>query len=441
MQDMTQGSPTGHLIRFSVPIVLGNLFQLTYNAVDSIVVGRFAGDEALAAVGTSGPLMNIMVLGVSGLCIGASVLMSEFFGAKKLNTLRREFASTLLLGLLLALAVLAIGLPLAPNMFRLMQVPPQVLGQATAYFRVVLLGMPFTVLYNVYAAAMRSIGDSKTAVRFLAIGCVLNVLLDVWFVAGLHWGVVGAGIATSISQTASALLCMVYTVRRLPLLRLSKTDMKPDKALIKQTLQQGSVTALQQACQPLGKLVIQVCVNRLGVSAIAVFNAVSRIDDFAFMPEQSISHAMMTFVSQNRGAGQPARMRQGLRKGLMLEGGYWAFLLCATLALRVPLMRLFVGGDDAAVALGAFYLLHMAFFYLLPAVTNGLQGYCRGLGDMKITLLATVVQITVRVVFVYVFIQSMGLIAVAWASLAGWLCMLLLEVPYIHYRHKQLPLQ
>ena len=170
---------------------------------------------------------------------------------------------------------------------------------------------------------------------------------------------------------------------------------------MKLTLQQGSVTALQQACQPVGKLLIQGCVNGLGVEAIAVFNAVSRVDDFAFTPEQSISSGMM---------------------------------FCVVLPLRAPIMRLFVGADESAVALGASYLFLMAFFYLLPAYTNGLQGYFRGLGDMKITLAGTFTQISVRVVFVYLLVPRMGLTAVAWASLAGWLCMLLLEVPYLRSR-------
>ena len=200
---------------------------------------------------------------------------------------------------------------------------------------------------------------------------------------------------------------------------------------LKLTLQQGSVTALQQACQPVGKLLIQGCVNGLGVEAIAVFNAVSRVDDFAFTPEQSISSGMMTFVSQNRGAKEYGRMRMGLSRGLMVETGYWMLLFCVVLPLRAPIMRLFVGADESAVALGASYLFLMAFFYLLPAYTNGLQGYFRGLGDMKITLAGTFTQISVRVVFVYLLVPRMGLTAVAWASLAGWLCMLLLEVPYL----------
>ena len=431
IRDMTRGNVTRHLVGFSVPIILGNLFQLAYNAVDSIVVGRFAGTGALAAVGTANPVMNIIILGVSGLCIGASVLMSEYFGARDTEKLRREFAATLFLGLFFSAAVLALGLPLAGPLLRLLNVPDEIFPQARAYLCIIFLGMPFTFVYNAYAAAMRSVGDSRTPIRFLALASVLNAGLDVAFVAGLHWGAVGAGLATVLAESLSAILCVIYTERNLAALRLTRAELRPDRMLMKLTLQQGSVTALQQACQPVGKLLIQGCVNGLGVEAIAVFNAVSRVDDFAFTPEQSISSGMMTFVSQNRGAKEYGRMRMGLSRGLMVETGYWMLLFCVVLPLRAPIMRLFVGADESAVALGASYLFLMAFFYLLPAYTNGLQGYFRGLGDMKITLAGTFTQISVRVVFVYLLVPRMGLTAVAWASLAGWLCMLLLEVPYL----------
>ena len=419
IRDMTRGNVTRHLVGFSVPIILGNLFQLAYNAVDSIVVGRFAGTGALAAVGTANPV------------IGASVLMSEYFGARDTEKLRREFAATLFLGMFFSAAVLALGLPLAGPLLRLLNVPDEIFPQARAYLCIIFLGMPFTFVYNAYAAAMRSVGDSRTPIRFLALASVLNAGLDVAFVAGLHWGAVGAGIATVLAESLSAILCVIYTERNLAALRLTRAELRPDRMLMKLTLQQGSVTALQQACQPVGKLLIQGCVNGLGVEAIAVFNAVSRVDDFAFTPEQSISSGMMTFVSQNRGAKEYGRMRMGLSRGLMVETGYWMLLFCVVLPLRAPIMRLFVGADESAVALGASYLFLMAFFYLLPAYTNGLQGYFRGLGDMKITLAGTFTQISVRVVFVYLLVPRMGLTAVAWASLAGWLCMLLLEVPYL----------
>ena len=429
VRDMTRGSITRHLVSFSIPLVLGNLFQLMYNAVDSIVVGKFGGEDALAAVGTGNPVMNIVILGITGICIGASVLMSEFFGAKDMEKLKREISTTLLLGSVFSVLIAVLGLFFSGWILKMMDVPEGIFSISVLYLRIIFLGMPFTFFYNAYAAVMRSVGDSKTPVKFLAFASVLNAYLDLLFVAGFHMGVLGAGLATVIAEGVSAGLCLWYVNRNMPMLRLKRSELKVDRQMLKLTLQHGSVTALQQSCQPIGKLLIQRSINSLGITAMAVFNAVSRVDDFAFTPEQSISSGMMTFVSQNRGAKQGERMKKGLPYGLRVEAGYWVLICTAILLLKTPIMNLFVE-ESEAIRIGVDYLTLMAFFYLLPAFTNGIQGFFRGMGNMTITLVSTLIQISVRVVFVYLLVPSMGIPAVAWASLIGWLCMLAAEVPY-----------
>ena len=215
--------------------------------------------------------------------------------------------------------------------------------------------MPFTYLYNAVASALRSVGDSRTPVRFLAMASVLNGCLDLVFVAGFGMGVVGAALATDIAEAVSAVLCVVYVYRKVPLLQLKREDIRMDRELLKLTLKHGSITALQQSCQPIGKLLIQGAINPLGVSTIAAFNAVNRVDDFAFTPEQSISSGMMTFIAQNRGAGKKERVKKGFRYGLLVEAGYWVIICTAILLLKEPLMRLFVSeGDTKMVAPGVF---------------------------------------------------------------------------------------
>ncbi len=439
VKDLTKGSIPKHLITFAVPIVLGNLFQLTYNAVDSIVVGKFAGQGALAAVGTANPVMNIVILGVTGICIGASVLMSQFFGAGDEEKLKKEVSTTLVFGGIFSIAMVVLGLLFSKTILRLMKTPDEILDIAGIYLRIIFLGMPFTYLYNAMASAMRSVGDSKTPIQFLAASSVLNIFLDFLFVAIFHWSAVGAGIATVLSQAASSLLCVWYVYRKVPLLQLRPSELKMDKELLKLTLQQGSITALQQSCQPIGKLLIQGKINTLGVSAMAAFNAVNRVDDFAFTPEQSISHAMMTFIAQNRGAKQKDRVKKGFRDGLMVEFGYWVIICVVILLFRRPIMSLFSSGEDFdMLELGVSYLGLMAFFYLLPAFTNGVQGFFRGMGNMKITLISTIIQISVRVIFVYILVPALGITGVAFASLIGWICMLAAEVPYYFaYMKKQ----
>jgi putative MATE family efflux protein len=441
IKDMTKGNIPKHLINFSIPLILGNLFQLTYNAVDSIVVGQFAGMNSLAAVGTANPVMNIVILGITGICIGASVLMSEFFGAKDGENLKKTIATTLVFGCVFSLVIVALGLALSGKILQLLDVPDEILAKATLYLQIIFLGMPFTYLYNAYSAAMRSVGDARTPVRFLAMASVLNGCLDMVFVAGMHMDVGGAALATVMAEGFSALMCVIYVHKKVPLLKLSIKDLKLDKSILKLTLQNGSITALQQSCQPIGKLLIQGVINPLGIDAIAAFNAVSRVDDFAFTPQQSVSHSMMTIIAQNRGAGQKERVKQSFRDGLVVEFGYWIIICAVILFFKEPIMRLFVSGEfSGMVTLGTNYLNLMAFFYILPGFTNGIQGFFRGMGDMKITLLGTIIQISVRVIFVYWLVPQMGLTAVAYASLVGWLCMLLMQIPYYFLNKKNMGL-
>lgn len=431
MKNLTEGNIKRQLIGFSIPIILGNLFQLTYNAVDSIIVGQYVGKDALAAVGTANPIMSIVILGITGICIGASVLMSSLYGAKNYGELKKEFSTTLLFGLFFSVAIMILGVFGSSSLLKLLKVPNDILPDASKYLKIIFLGMPFTYLYNAVASALRSVGDSKTPILFLAFASILNGVLDFILIAGCSMGVVGAALATVTAEAASAVLCIVYMNRKVPLLRIKGNELKIDRYLLKETLKHGLVTALQQSCQPIGKLLIQGAINPLGVDMIAAFNAVNRVDDFAFTPEQSIASAMMTFVAQNRGAGKKERMRKGLSNGLFVEVLYWGIICVVITFLKAPIMKLFVSGEETAlIHAGSSYLGYMAFFYLLPAITNGLQGFFRGMGDMKITLVGTLTQISLRVLFVFLLVPRIGMVGVAFASLIGWIGMLLVEIPY-----------
>jgi putative MATE family efflux protein len=437
VKNMTEGSIPRHLITYAIPLILGNLFQLTYNAVDSIIVGRFIGKEALAAVGTASPVMNIIILGISGICIGASVLMSNFFGAGQEEKVKQEMATTAVFGVYFSIVIVVLGIGLTKPLLRALYVPEEILGIASLYLKIIFLGAPFTFFYNAIASALKSVGDSKTPLKFLAFCSVLNGALDVIFIGGFHFGIICSAVTTVIAEALSAALCIIYVYRRIPLLQLKPQEFKVDRELLKQTLQYGSVTALQQSCQPVGKLLIQGAVNPMGVDVMAAFNAVNKIDAYAFTPEQSISHAMTTFVAQNCGAGKEERIRKGFRAGMALEFCYWVMICTAVLLLREPLMRLFVTGEAAdIVALGSGYLGIMAFFYVFPGFTNGMQGYFRGRKHMKMTLLGTFIQTSLRVIFVYILVPKMGLKGVAFACAIGWTMMLAVEIPYYFHSLK-----
>lgn len=430
VRHMTEGSVFPHLLSYSVPLILGNLLQLTYNAADSVIAGRFIGKDALAAVGTSSPVMNILILGISGICIGASVIMSEFFGAGEEALLKKELSTTLLFGLFFSLVLAGAGALLAEPLLLALSVPEDILGISAVYLRIIFFGTPFTYFYNAYSSALKSIGDSTAALKFLAFSSVLNLGLDVVFIGFLGFGIACSAMTTVFAEAVSAFLCIWYVRRKIPLLCLTPRSLCIDRGLLAKTLRYGGITALQQSCQPVGKLLIQGAVNPLGVDAIAAFNAVSRIDDFAFTPEQSIASGITTFVAQNRGAGKPRRIGRGFLCGLALEAGYWLFICTAVLLLRYPAMMLFVSeSEPEIIELGCRYLETMAFFYLLPAFTNGFQGFYRGIGKMGVTLAGTFIQTSLRVVFVYLLTPSMGLLGTAWACAVGWIVMLLYEVP------------
>ena len=435
--DMTQGSITRQLISYSVPLILGNLFQLTYNAVDSIIAGRFIAKEALAAEGMASPVMNLVILGISGICMGAGVLMSEFFGAKHLEKLKREMSTAVLFGLYFSLAVTGMGIIFTPALLRLLHVPEELMKMTAVYLRIIFIGAPFTYFYNALSSALKSVGDSKTPLKFLMFSSVLNGVLDLIFIGGLGFGIVCSAVTTVAAEAVSAGLSVWYVYQKIPLLRLERGEFVMDRGLLKTTLQYGSVTALQQSCQPVGKVLIQGAVNTLGVDVIAAYNAVTRIDDFACLPEQSISHGITTFVAQNRGAQKPERMKKGFGRGLLLEFGYWIGICAVVLLIRNTVLKLFVTGEsaEAIAVIGGQYLAIMAFFYIFPAFTNGFQGFYRGMGMMKMTLLGTFIQTSLRVIFTWLLTPSMGISGVAFACAAGWSVMLLVEIPY--YFHLQ----
>jgi Na+-driven multidrug efflux pump len=259
------------------------------------------------------------------------------------------------------------------------------------------------------------------------------------FVAGMGMGVEGAGLATVIAEAVSCILCIVYVNKKVPLLRMKKAEFVFDKSLIGRTVNYSWATAMQQTVLQLGKVFIQGAVNPLGVDSIAAFNAVSRVDDFAFTPQQSIAQAMTVFIAQNRGACKEERIKEGFKKTLYIELGYWFILMIVVLVGAKSMMSLFVTNSASnVVALGSTYLKYMAFFYLLPAFTNWLQGYFRGMGNMKVTFYSTSIQMFFRVVFAYMFIRFVGFTGIAYACFGGWIAMILYEVPvYLKSRDKE----
>ena len=441
IHDMTKGNIVRQLVGFTVPLVLGNLFQLAYNAVDSMIAGHFLGADALAATGMAGPVMNILVLGISGICIGAGVLMSSFFGSGNTVKLKRELSTLLVSGTVFSLLLTVLGIVFMDPILHLLNVPSSIHEITAIYLRVVFIGIPFTYFYNALSQALKSVGDSKTPLKFLMATSVLNALLDLFFIGCLGYGIMCSAVTTTVSQVISALLCFIYIYKKVPVLALRPRELRVDRGMLGTTLSYGAVTALQQSVQPIGKLMIQGAVNTLGVATIAAYNACTKIDDFAYTPEQNISHAMTTFIAQNRGAGNRERAYKGFARGLLIETVYFLILATVVLALNKVLMHLFISGEgsQAVIAEGERYLFTMAFLYIFPAFTNGIQGFFRGVGKMKTTLVGTCIQASLRVVFTFILVPHMGIVGICWACAIGWACMLAFQIPYyFHTKRKDL---
>lgn len=432
MTDMTVGSPRSHLWRYALPLLLGNWLQLSYNAIDSIIAGRFIGQNALAAEGIAGPVMNLVILAITGLCIGAGVLMSEAFGAKDYERLQKILANTLLAGFVLCCALALAGAVLAETILTLLAVPEEIFTITAAYLRITFLGAPFTFCYNALTAGLKSVGDADTPLKFLAFSAILNAVLDLFFLGVLHLGILCSALTTVFAEAVCAGLAVVYLLRRVPDLCPGRDQWRVEPAILKQVLNYGGPTALQQAIQPVCKVLIQGQVNALGVSAIAAFNAVTRADDFACIPAQSISSGISTYIAQNRGADKPQRIRSGFRTGIRMELCYWLVIGTATALLRRPLVSMFVTGEGSreVIRLGSEYLAWMALFYLLPTMTNGVQGFFRGMGKMYTTMLGTFLQASIRTLGTFLLAPWLGITGIAFSCAIGWSTMLLFEVPY-----------
>lgn len=439
MQDMTQGSIGRHLISYAIPMILGNIMQLTYNAVDSIIIGKCLGEDALAAVSTSNPIMTIMVLGASGIGIGASVIMSRYYGAKNTENLKREYSTTLIFSTLFSLFVFIIGFLLSPYILTWIHTPAKSFDMAVLYLRIIFVGFLFTFRYNILSHAMRSLGDSRTPVLFLGISCGCNIFLDLILVAFFKMGVAGAAIATTLAEAVSVVLCMIYINRQIPILHLNKGEYLVDREMLSETIRSGFLTALQQAAQPVGKVLIQSVVNLQGTLAIGAFNAVCRVDDFACIPAQSIGSGIMTCTAQNRGAGNKERVKRSLTDGLITAACYFPIICCITLLFKTPVIKLLCPNDSTTmVKMGAEYLSIKAWFFIMPCFTNAIQGFFRGMGHMKIVLFATVLQISIRTICVYFWVPSIGISGEAYACFVGWLCMIIFEFGYLFLERKKI---
>jgi len=420
-QSLLQGKIQPQLLRLALPLFLGSLLQQLYNAADALIVGKLLGTAAFASTGVSGTVMNIFIFVLNGFCVGASILFGQEFGAGKKEEFRKSVFTVLTAGAVITAAFSLLSLSLLRPLLRLIQTPEELTGYCVAYLRFILGGLMFTFLYNLFASVLRSMGDTRAALAFLAVSACLNIVLDIALIRAFH-STGAAAAATVLSQGVSAVCSFVYLRKKYPEYLFSRRDCGFYPELLSRAMRLGLVSALHQSSLYIGKLLVQGAVNSLGTSVIAAFTAAARVEGLLGSFGESGGQAISIHISQNVGAGNRPRVREALRKGMGLNHLLCTVMVPLTFLFAPQVVNLFLGGaDPTALDEGVRYLRIIGCFYLLGFSGNAFVGYFRGTGHVMIPFIATTAQLTCRVILSYLLTSRLGLSAVAWATGIGWI--------------------
>ena len=430
--DMTHGSISRLLFAFAVPLMLGNLFQQLYNTVDSLIVGNFVSKQALAAVGCTGPIINTLIGLFSGLAAGASVVISQYYGAKDEEKLCKAVHTTVMITLITCVVLTVVGVWATPLMLRLMDTPADVILEAELYLRIYFGGVSGLLLYNIGSGILRAVGDSTRPLYFLIFSAVMNTVLDLFFVAVLKQGIAGAAIATIISQFVSAILVMLLLLRSKDSDRLEISRLRMHKGMLRRICNIGIPSSLQMGITAFSNIFVMGYINHFESSCMAGWTAYNKLDALAMLPMQSLSLALTTFVGQNLGAGDLKRAKAGPRYG-MIMGLIVTVIILVPMMVFAPQLTALFNGDADVIEFGTLFVRICSPFYIAFVINQVYSGALRGAGDTKNTMY---IMLFSFVVFrqIYLFIVSRlgataGVIALGYPM--GWMmCSALLLIYY-----------
>lgn len=434
-RDLTKGNVTKSMLLFAGPMIMGNLLQQLYNVADTFIVGKYIGPEALAAVGSSFTLMTFLTSIVLGLCMGSGVVFSMLFGAGKEEELKSSFLmSFLFIGITTVILNISVLIFINP-LLKILQIPPEIIAETKNYLQVIFYGILFTFFYNYFASLLRSIGNSFIPLVFLAISALLNIVLDLLFIISFDMGVAGAAWATIIAQGVSAVCVTLYCYLKIEVIRLKRSDLHLDFAVLQEISQYSVLTCVQQSIMNFGILMIQGLVNSFGVAVMAAFSAAVKIDSFAYMPVQDFGNAFSTFIAQNHGAEKKERIQKGVRSAIKVT-----LLFCILISISVslfarPLMSIFIKPEEVEIiSIGVTYLRIEGAFYCGIGCLFLLYGFYRGIGKPGVSVILTVVSLGTRVILAYLLasIPTIGLIGIWWAIPIGWI--LADIIGFVYYR-------
>ena len=437
-KDMTSGSTMKLILGFAVPLLMGMLFQQVYSLVDTIIVGRFLGVSALAAVGATGSINFLIVGFCQGICNGFALPVAQRFGAKDYDGLRKYVGNSAVLTIIFGGAITLITVIACRPILELMQTPADIIDLSYHYIVVIFAGIPAIMLYNILSAYLRSLGDSITPVIFLVLSAGLNIGLDLLFIVTFHWGVFGAAFATVLSQAVSGILCLILIIKKFDLLHLKREDWKLDWGYSRYLLIMGLPMGLQYSITAIGSVILQASVNTLGSTAVASMTAGSRISMFVVCPFDALGSTMATFGGQNVGAGRLDRLGRGLRSAVILGAIYSALILVILIFFGRNLILLFVSAKEAAViAQAKQFLVTNAAFYLMLALVNIVRFLIQGMGFSGFAVFAGVFEMVARTLVGLVFVPIFGFTAACSANPLAWIFADCFLIPaFFHCRKK-----
>ena len=431
--DMTQGNITRHIISFALPLLIGNVFQQLYNTVDTWVVGNYVSYVAFSAVGTVGPIINMLIGFFMGLSSGAGVVISQYYGARRYEEVHDTVHTAMVMTLIMGVAFTAIGLAMTPFMLRLMNTPENVMPESTAYLTIYFSGILGLMVYNIGAGILRAVGDSQRPFYFLVVCAVMNTVLDLVFVLVFHMGVEGVALATILSQGTSAVLVVITLMRTDSCIKLRIRDLRLNFAMLGKIFRVGIPAAIQMAITAFSNIFVQSYINYFGDNCMSGWTAYAKIDQLLFLPMQSIALASTTFVGQNLGRNQVDRAKQGVRQALIIA-------IISTLILMVPVMVFaspvvaFFNSKAEVVQIGTMLLHWLSPFYVLCCFNQIYSGALRGAGNSRAPM---IIMLSSFVAFrqVYLFIMARvcnEIIPIAMSYPAGWLLCSTLTTIYYH---------
>lgn len=420
MRDLTEGNEGKLIFYFTLPMLIGNIFQQLYNTVDSIIVGRTLGKEALGAVGVSFPIIFLLASLIMGITMGSTILIAQYYGAKDMKKLKRTIDTTYIILFVSSLIVTAIGLIFSGWILRVLGTPEEMIKDAQVYLNITFIGIFGMFGYNSISAILRGLGDSKTPLYFLIISTVINIILDLVFILVFHWGVAGAAWATIIAQACSFLFGIYYLNKNHEVLKFNIKTMKFDKNIFKKSLKIGLPSGVQQMLFSIGMMGLQGMVNSYGTDTVAAYTAASKVDSFASMPIMNFGAAISTFVGQNLGANKPERVKNGYKATLIMSTIISLSVTIVVIVFRRPLLAMF-NTDPDVISVGVRYLVIIPSFYAVISFMFITSGVIRGAGDTLIPMFISILTLwLIRLPIAFILSKKIGSDGLWWGTPAAW---------------------